>query len=167
MAGAKKAAKKSVHAIEAERRAEVFIAAYGRTGNATQAAKEAGYSERSARMQGSRLMTNADICVRARTARENHLSEQISATERQSRALINAADSAITYLKSAVDGTAEKGGMQARVAAAVAILDRAGHKPVERVEQKVEITADAHAARERLKAKLVGGEIPTADPVRH
>jgi phage terminase small subunit len=147
----------SARNTEAARRATAFIAAYGRTGNATQSAKEAGYSERSARKQGSRLMTDADICARARAARESFLAGQQDAKERQSKALVNAADDAISTLRAIVNGTSDGKGLVAKVTAAVAILDRAGHKPVEKVEQKVELTTDAAAAREKLKAKLAGG----------
>lgn len=38
-----------------------FCEAYAACGNAAQAAREAGYSERTARSQGQRLLTNADI----------------------------------------------------------------------------------------------------------
>lgn len=40
---------------------EVFVNAYLRTWNATKAAIEAGYATNSARQQGSRLLSNADI----------------------------------------------------------------------------------------------------------
>lgn len=40
---------------------QAFVAAYLRTLNATRAAVEAGYSEGTARQQGSRLLSNADI----------------------------------------------------------------------------------------------------------
>ena len=38
-----------------------FCFAYASSGNATQSAIEAGYSEKTARSQGQRLLTNADI----------------------------------------------------------------------------------------------------------
>lgn len=38
-----------------------FAEAYAGSGNATEAAKSAGYSRRTARAQGARLLTNADI----------------------------------------------------------------------------------------------------------
>jgi phage terminase small subunit len=43
---------------------ELFVMAYLKNLNATEAAIEAGYSEKSARVQGSRLLTNADIRAR-------------------------------------------------------------------------------------------------------
>ncbi len=39
-----------------------FIDAYLLSGNATRAAVAAGYSEATAKQQGSRLLTNADVC---------------------------------------------------------------------------------------------------------
>ena len=40
---------------------QIFVAEYARTGNATRSAKAAGYSPRTARSQGQRLLTNVDI----------------------------------------------------------------------------------------------------------
>lgn len=42
-------------------RQKAFCEAYAETGNAAEAARRAGYSEKSARQQGRRLLTNADI----------------------------------------------------------------------------------------------------------
>lgn len=42
-------------------RQKAFCEAYAETGNAAEAARKAGYSEKSARQQGRRLLTNADI----------------------------------------------------------------------------------------------------------
>ncbi len=143
--------------LESKRKADAFVAAYGRTGNATQAAIEAGYSPRSARPTGSKLLTDPDIYSRAQNARQAYLDGQQDVRARQSGALIAAADDAITYLHSLLKGDVDSRGSPGKVAAALGVLDRAGHKPVEKVEQKVELTTDAAAARERLKAKLAGG----------
>ena len=40
---------------------QLFVDAYLRCWNATRAAIEAGYSEKTARQQGSRLLTNVDV----------------------------------------------------------------------------------------------------------
>ena len=45
--------------------------------NATQAAIRTGYSEKTAKMQGSRLMTNDDIKLRVAELREAYLDENI------------------------------------------------------------------------------------------
>jgi phage terminase small subunit len=42
-------------------RQQTFVQAYIVSLNATQAAKEAGYSEKTAKSQGQRLLTNADV----------------------------------------------------------------------------------------------------------
>ena len=51
-------------------RKERFVAKYLETGNATVAAKFAGYSARAAKQQGSRLLTNADVQARLAQARQ-------------------------------------------------------------------------------------------------
>lgn len=45
---------------------EAFVEAYLQTWNATRAAKMAGYSEKTARQQGSRLLSDANIASRVR-----------------------------------------------------------------------------------------------------
>ena len=42
-------------------RQKAFVAAFLKDGNATKAAEKAGYSARTAKQQGSRLLTNADV----------------------------------------------------------------------------------------------------------
>lgn len=51
-------------------RHERFVQAYLKDPNATKAAIEAGYSKKTARSQGQRLLTNVDIAKRIATARE-------------------------------------------------------------------------------------------------
>lgn len=122
---------------ELERRREQFVLAYAVTGNATAAAVAAGYSPRSAKEQGVRMMADAAFATRAREARELHMADQQAAFDRQSAQLRSAADQAILSLLGAAKGAKSE---MARVQAAVAILDRAGHKPIERVESKTEHT---------------------------
>ncbi len=79
--------------------------------------------------------------------REARAKEQEDDFARQQAALRGAADGAIKTLQEVAaaaprgqDGKADRSyylGAMARVQAAIAILDRAGHKPVERVEQKI------------------------------
>lgn len=133
-----KAAGKGAATVEAARRAEAFVAAYGRTGNATQAAVEAGYSAKSAKQQGSRLMTDAAICARCSEARAAFLAEQEDDKKRQRKMLVQAADDAIRALHTVVRGGVGRGAV-AMVSAATAILDRAGHKPVD--ESKIDHTS--------------------------
>ncbi len=122
-------------AAEVKRRVDAFVVAYGRTGSATQAAVEAGYSAKSAKQQGSRLMTDAAICARCSEARAAFLAEQEDDKKRQRKMLVVAADDAITALHRVVQGEVGRGAV-AMVSAATAILDRAGHKPVD--ESKID-----------------------------
>lgn len=80
MAVAKPASKKKIEAPKkapAKKRAPrkpqfdraLFIAEYLRTNNATKAAIAAGYSEKTARQQGSRLLSNVDIRAEIQTER--------------------------------------------------------------------------------------------------
>ena len=146
---------KGAATVEAARRADAFISAYARTGNATQASIEAGYSKRSANQQGSVLMAKPNICARAHAERQKFMAETEGDLKRQARKLVEAADDAIRALHEISHGGDAAGrGAVARVAASIAILDRAGHKPVEKIEQKTELTTDAAAAREKLKQRL-------------
>lgn len=56
---------------------EKFCNEYIKDMNATQAAIRTGYSEKTAKMQGSRLMTNDDIKLRVAELREAYLDENI------------------------------------------------------------------------------------------
>lgn len=51
-------------------RQKIFVLEYVRTGNATQSAKTAGYSEKTARKIGSRLLTYVDVKEAVRTRRD-------------------------------------------------------------------------------------------------
>jgi phage terminase small subunit len=65
-------------------RQEAFCLAYARTGNATKAALEAGYSHKAAVVQGSRLLTNAKVRARIDELQAEVKSAKIaSAKERQ------------------------------------------------------------------------------------
>lgn len=59
------------------KRHEKFCHEYIKDMNATQAAIRTGYSEKTAKMQGSRLMTNDDIKARVSELREAYFNENI------------------------------------------------------------------------------------------
>lgn len=59
------------------KRHEKFCHEYIKDMNATQAAIRTGYSEKTAKMQGSRLMTNDDIKTRVAELREAYFNENI------------------------------------------------------------------------------------------
>lgn len=61
----------------ANKRHEKFCHEYIKDMNATQAAIRTGYSEKTAKMQGSRLMTNDDIKARVSELREAYFNENI------------------------------------------------------------------------------------------
>lgn len=127
---AEQRAPKSAKAVEADRRAIAFIAAYARTGNATQAALEAGYSPKTVRQQGAMLLSKLDKNGECSKARTDFLAEQENSKKRQRRMLEVQADDAIRALGMVVRGEVARGAV-AMVSAATAILDRAGHKPVD------------------------------------
>lgn len=59
----------------------IFCEEYIKTNNATKAAIAAGYSERSARNQGMRLMTNDDIAAYIKSRLDEINREQIASTD--------------------------------------------------------------------------------------
>lgn len=61
----------------ANKRHEKFCHEYIKDMNATQAAIRTGYSEKTAKMQGSRLMTNDDIKARVKELRDSYFDENI------------------------------------------------------------------------------------------
>lgn len=142
---------KGAGTAEAARRADAFVAAYGRTGNATQAAIDAGYSAKTARQQGAALLSKLDKDGRCSQARAAFLAEQEDAKKRQRRMLVEGADDAIIALRAVVQGRVQKGAV-AMVSAATAILDRAGHKPVD--ESKIAHTSPDGSMTPRAGATL-------------
>ena len=63
------------------KRHEKFCHEYIKDMNATQAAIRTGYSKKTAKMQGSRLMTNDDIKLRVAELRDAYLDENIMTTK--------------------------------------------------------------------------------------
>lgn len=129
---------------EIARRVGLFVSAYAQHGDATAAAIAAGYSERGAAVHGAKFLTDPKIASRAREARDAVVNAQKDTFQRQQDALKAACDGAITALIDLTHGKLPEGdlgrgkvGAQALVLAATAILDRAGHKPIERVQQEV------------------------------
>ena len=130
---------------EIARRVGLFVSAYAQHGDATAAAIAAGYSERGAAVQGAKFLTDPKIASRAREARDAVVNAQKDTFQRQQDALKAASDGAIAALIGITQGKLPAGdalgkgkvGAQALVLAATAILDRAGHKPIERVQQEV------------------------------
>jgi hypothetical protein len=82
------------------------------------------------------MMHEAETGPRAREARERHMRVTMDDFARQQAALREAGDAAIESLLAVA--TNPKATPMARVQAAIGILDRAGHKPVERIETAVQ-----------------------------
>ena len=132
---------------EVQRRRDRFCAAFAEHGDASAAAVAAGYGATNADRQGRDLLSDPRVGPRARAMREARAKEQQDDFARQQAALKGAADGAIKTLREVAaaaprddEGKADRSyylGAMARVQAAIAILDRAGHKPVERVEQQI------------------------------
>ena len=97
-------------------RQDKFIEYYSITGNATQSAIEAGYSEKTAKQKGYEL--------------KNILREQIN--DQTQKVLADKIPSSLHFLSE----LAEKAESESvRLGAIKDLLDRAGLKPVERIEQ--------------------------------
>ena len=144
-------AKPSRGNISPEERAErvnLFVFTYGQTGNATASAIAAGYSEKNARKQGRMMLRDANIASRARAERDKVVNATKDAFAAQLDRLKHEADTAIDALGEIMRGP-QRGadgkpvdpkwyvGAQARAQAAMIVLDRAGHKPIERVQQEI------------------------------
>lgn len=122
----------------------MFIEQYLRFMNATKAAEAAGYSKKTAGSQGHDLLKKPEI----RALIDSELDRRHAA---QKQKLTLASDSAI----SALVETIEKGKGLARVQAANSILDRAGHKPIDRIQADVNANVKAEVDISDAKQKLL------------
>ena len=104
-----------------------FCEAYARLGDGAKAAREAGYAERSARVTASELLTKHDIRERVEDFTTHLRSDRDARHKAVQERLALAAALAIDTLERVLreDGASAS----AKVAASVAILDRAGHNP--------------------------------------
>ena len=111
-------------------RQDKFIDIYSKTGNATQSAIEAGYSQKTAKQKGYEL--------------KNLLRKEIN--EQTQKVLADHVPSSIKWLSElARDSESDS----VRLGAIKDLLDRAGLKPVERIEQTtVERMSDDEIQRE-------------------
>lgn len=138
---------------ERDRRKDIFVAVYAETGNLPAAALAAGHREKAVSSAIWRYRHDPELMARAEAARDQHVQDDIDRFKHQQERLRAGADEAITALLEVTRGEpklppdasrAERQiarrwsiGANARVMAAMAVLDRAGHKPVERIEQTV------------------------------
>jgi hypothetical protein len=126
-------------------RQEKFAVEYARTGNAYQAALSAGYGPSYAKASSYKMLDNVGIRARVESEQAAMLAEQ--------RARLSAMANAALDALAATLGNAAPGSM-ARVRAAEIILDRAGHKPVERVSADV-ATIDIDAMDDETAARVI------------
>ncbi len=96
------------------KRHEKFCHEYIKDMNATQAAIRTGYSEKTAKMQGSRLMTNDDIKLRVAELREAYLDENIMTAKQVEYELTRIALGLSNEKQVVIEGTGE-GYSEARI----------------------------------------------------
>lgn len=98
----------------ANKRHEKFCHEYIKDMNATQAAIRTGYSEKTAKMQGSRLMTNDDIKTRVKELRDAYLDENIMTAKQVEYELTRIALGLSNEKQVVIEGTGE-GCSEARI----------------------------------------------------
>lgn len=98
----------------ANKRHEKFCHEYIKDMNATQAAIRTGYSEKTAKMQGSRLMTNDDIKARVKELRDAYLDENIMTAKQVEYELTRIALGLSNEKQVVIEGTGE-GCSEARI----------------------------------------------------
>lgn len=135
--------------VELTKKQAEFVRNYIISMNATDAAKKAGYSEKTAYAIGSENLKKPEI--------KKAIQEELNALHCiQKNTFIQAANDAI---KALVDVVKNGRGLP-RVQAANSILDRAGHKPVDHVKTDLNANVDANItvsdARNALLTKLIG-----------
>lgn len=159
-------------AHETQQLEELFIRAFATTGSSEAAARAAGYAASHAKEQGRRFMQRASIAERAHAAREAERQRASDSFDEQQHELKRKASAAIAMLAKIVEAPTDAylRGAQARVQAATAILDRAGHMPVQRIEADVtarraveDIDADTARAVMRLGLDAMGAHTLTHD----
>ncbi|MDA8391066.1 MAG: terminase small subunit [Gammaproteobacteria bacterium] len=106
---------------------EQFCLAYARLNDGAKAAREAGYAARSARVTACELLTKENIKERVQELKAQRQVETEARHEVVQERLSCAAEQAITALEKVL--TDDTASASAKVAASIAILDRAGHFP--------------------------------------
>ena len=98
----------------ANKRHEKFCHEYIKDMNATQAAIRTGYSEKTAKMQGSRLMTNDDVKARVAELRDAYFNENIMTAQQVEYELTRIALGLSNEKHVVIEGTGE-GYSEARI----------------------------------------------------
>lgn len=123
-----------------------FCEEYIKTSNATKAAIAAGYSERSARNQGMRLMTNDDIAAYIKARLDEINAEQIAST-----------DEVMRFFTSVMRGTEKD---QFGLDASLADRIKAGQEIVKRFDSVKPTAQDDTNARMSTLASLLNAPQP-------
>lgn len=132
-------------------RQKAFCEYYAATGNATQAAVDAGYSRRTAYSQGQRLLKNVEV--------QNYLRE-LSEPEREQRIL--SANKVQEFLSKIVTNTGEKTGD--RIKAGSVLLRSTGAMQPNRKTDDAELFTDEFPGSAKIFLPIIDGEdtAPTA-----
>lgn len=101
----------------------IFVTEYIKTGNATQAAIAAGYSEKTAYSAGPRLLKNVEI--------QQYLNKTEQNLNKDLRTMF--VEQALQAFEVMSDLMVNSGQDNVRYSAAKDILDRAGYKPVDKI----------------------------------
>ena len=118
----------------------LFATEYIKTANATQAALKAGYSENSARQQGSRLLSNANVSQYI----QSHM-------EKKNKSTIATADEVLEYLTKVMNGE-EKDAIADRTKAAE-LLGKRHMLFTEKVKLDAEIEIDISDRMKQARVK--------------
>ncbi len=129
---------------------ERFVQEYRIDSNATQAAVRAGYSDHTAKQQGSRLLTNADVQAAIQVARAD-VRERVKVS----------VESVTKRLQKAYDQAASNGQAGAMVSAAMGIAKLHGLL-IDKVEQR-QVVADLTPAELDAESAKVRAELKALD----
>lgn len=125
-------------------RQEQFCIEYALRGNASEAARVAGYSLPGAGVQGHHLLKNANVLARVSELQAEWHTTQVAAIR-------DHVAPAIQTLAEIAAGLADAKGAQARVLASCALLDRAGFQPIQRVETNQQTAIIVQVSREDME----------------
>ena len=131
-------------------RQEKFAIEYAQSGNATQSAKNAGYSENSAEVQGCRLLRNDKVSAKIDE-------EKTKQSEELRKKMSQEALTAFNVLVDIMNNTQAKD--SDRIKCAVDLLDRAGYV----AEKKVEIKTNEDRSLDRLRQDMAYNDLRTGN----
>lgn len=124
----------------------LFATEYIKTANATQAALKAGYSENSARQQGSRLLSNANV--------SQYIQQHM---ERKNKSTIATADEVLEYLTKVMNGEEKDAfGLDASIADRTKAAELLGKRHMlftEKVKLDAEIEIDISDRMKQARVK--------------